>query len=174
MTRPTIKSRGEYSEGGTRQHGAGAFACYVTKATEYARDEFVSIEYRVWDRGEWVDYEWSDEFRRYYSTAYDVSQFERFLASLEDSNDGFSMDNWGNSWDFGALEGLQFGAVFRWYWYVGQDGTPKKRPELAYTLDAAKIAGARTAKPRFSKDFEPEWKAAVEAGREPEAEPVPF
>lgn len=139
MPRPILK-RTETS--GRYNHPAGGFVCVITNATENQDEEYIEVSYDI-SEGEYSGhYEYSNNFRRYYSEPKDPSwgnALAKFLTAVEDSNPGFSMDAWQRTWDCNALKGLKFGGVFKENLYTDTKGNDRSRPRFVYACGADRI-----------------------------------
>lgn len=141
MPRP-ILHRVESAGGGNYNHPAGGFVCVITDVTEDTANEYLSIEYDIAEGEHAGHYEYSNEFRRYYSEPQNPSwgnALAKFLTVIEDENPGFSMDEWQKTWPLRDLKGKKFGAVFRERKYTDTKGNDRTRPQFVYACSCDSI-----------------------------------
>lgn len=140
MPRPVLK-RTE-TTGGAYNHPAGGFVCVITNATENQAEEYLEISYDIAEGEHAGHYEYSNSFRRYYSEPKDPSwgnALAKFLTAVEDSNPGFSIERWQQTWDCAALRWLKFGGVFKENLYTDTKGNDRSRPRFVYACGADRI-----------------------------------
>lgn len=173
MPRPVLTRTA--SAGADYNHPAGGFVCIITEATENPLEEYVSIGYDIAEGPHAGHYEYSNEFRRYYSEPKDPSwgnALAKFLTALEEANEAFDMDEWQKAWDCSKLRGLVFGAVFRERQYTDSKGNDRTKPQFVYACSPESIKEGRFKVPEPVDARETIGRGASVSAYDPE--PVPF
>lgn len=143
MPHPKL-TRATSTNGGDFRHPEGGFVLTITGAEDFESEGYVNIEYDIAEGDHAGHYEYSCEFRRYYESSYQgATQFEKFMSAVEDSNEGFDLDQWQTTWDCSKLVGLKVGAVFKKRLYTDSKGVDREMPRLVYCCGVQAIRDCR-------------------------------
>lgn len=143
MPHPKL-TRAASTSGANYRHPEGGFVLKITGAEDHESDGYVGIEYDIAEGDHAGHYEYACDFRRYYQSSYEgATPFEKFMSAVEESNPGFDLDKWQESWDCSKLEGLLVGAVFKKRMYTDDKGNDREQPRLTYCCSVDSIRAGR-------------------------------
>lgn len=153
MPHPTINRVASNGGGADYNHPAGGYVLKITNADDYESEGYVDISYDIAEGEHAGHYEYSNGFRRYYVSSFGgATPFEKFMSALEESNPGFNLDTWQETWDCSKLEGLLVGAVFRERLYTDGKGEDRKQPRISYCCSVDSIREGRFKMPEPQDD----------------------
>lgn len=166
----------EEATGGVEQLPCGGYVMKILRAEDDAKGEFVKVSFDVAE-GEFKDFfatapDWAHETRIYYKGGA-AAMFKRFYMNVSRDNADFDLAAFeANPAYVGLFDGKLFGAVVGLYKYIGQDGKPREKTEIARTLLASDVRAGKfsPAKDRLSKDREAFEKNSAAASSTPTGE----
>lgn len=150
----------EESTGGFKRLPVGGYVCKIIDAIDDPKNEFVKIIFDIAEgehKGFFADDpEWTHTTRVYYKGGA-AGMYKRFYMNLSRDNASFDLATYEQTPTYvGMFKNLLFGAVFREYKYIGQDGTPKTLVEIGNTcrVDDIRKNKFEEIEPRVSKERE--------------------
>ena len=141
-----VQEAGEY-----RRPEAGAYICKITKAVDYANEQYLEISYDIDDgeyKGYYEDmrargYEWAGKYRKYYKDKA-IPFFKRFCTAVSRSNGNYVFDAGEINCDEQTLIGKRVGLLFQEEEYYGNDGTLKTRLNVFREFSVDKLDQQKT------------------------------